>query len=361
MIVLKILSLFIWLLLVPAFGGFLFMRILKENSCSLGLSLMLGYVILFVTLEVVGIPIVLIANYNGYTLFCLVFGILLGIGLAVSLFSFVRNRKIRMIGESITRPFWKRDEAYVSLEGKLLLLLFLLLVGFQMYMAFTRASFDGDDAYYAVHALQAQQSKTLYRINPYNGRSTTLDARHALALFPIWEAFVGTVSGMHATIVAHSIVPLILIPLSYVVYGRIGQLLFPEHPERRPVFLILMALWQMFGNVSIYTTETFFLTRTWQGKAFTGSFILPMVFFIYMEMFAQTQENSKERDKGFWILLMLNLAAGASSSLAVLLCSALTVGLGTLFALKERKLSVLIKSCLSCGLGLAYMVLYVLL
>ena len=90
-------------------------------------------------------------------------------------------------------------------------------------MAFTRASFDGDDAYYVVQALTAQQTDTLYRIDPNRGVSMPLDARHALALFPIWEAYVGTMCGIHATIMAHSVAPLLLIPLTYLIYYEFGS------------------------------------------------------------------------------------------------------------------------------------------
>lgn len=63
-----------------------------------------------------------------------------------------------------------------------------------------------------------------------------------------------------------------------------------------------------------------------------------------------------------WILLaMLNLAAGASSSLAVLLSCALTAGLGFLLMVKERRFTDLVCAGISCILGGAYVLLYLLL
>ena len=268
-----------------------------------------------------------------------------------------------------------------------MLLLFLGVVGFQLYMSFTRASFDGDDAYYGVQAVIAQQMDTLYRINPYTGRSSPLDVRHALALFSVWEAYVGSMSGVHATIVAHSVVPLVLIPVTYILYYQTGRILFRKKRELLPVFMVLMALWQMFGAVSIYTPETFFLTRTWQGKSFAGNFVIPAVLWLFLSLFEQKSEGtqvqllkegwkivesgksiagyreevSKEPDgqRGLWILLaLLNLAGGASSSLAILLSCLMTAGFGFLFALKERKFSVLVKAGLTCILGGVYVVLY---
>lgn len=61
------------------------------------------------------------------------------------------------------------------------------------------------------------------------------------------------------------------------------------------------------------------------------------------------------------ILTLLNLAAGASSSLAVLLSCALTVGLGVLLAIRSRRFRNLLYAGLSCTLGGAYVLLYMML
>lgn len=63
-----------------------------------------------------------------------------------------------------------------------------------------------------------------------------------------------------------------------------------------------------------------------------------------------------------WMMLtLLNLAAGASSSLAVLLSCALTMGLGVLLTIRSRRFQDLIYAGLSCILGGAYVLLYMML
>ena len=122
------------------------------------------------------------------------------------------------------------------------------------------------------------------------------------------------------------------------------------------MFMIALAFIQMFGNVSIYTNETFLLTRTWQGKSLTGNFILPAVFWLFLCLFEREKE---EKGIGYWILLgVLNLAAGASSSLAVLLSLLLTAGLGFLFSVKERSFRILFTTGLTCIPGAVYILTY---
>lgn len=378
MIILKILGLLFWLLVIPMGLGLLFRKApereqLPKRLQTTGVTLLIGYLLLFALLELVGIPVMLLSVYHGYSRMVILYAVLqlLGAGAGYGFWIYRMKKAQKVSGD------WKetnlfsglRRKPYDTWEGRVLLILFLLLVGFQLYMAFTRASFDGDDAYYVVQALTAQQTDTLYRIDPNRGVSMPLDARHALALFPIWEAFIGTMCGIHATIMAHSVAPLLLIPLTYLIYYEIGRELFCNKKRLLPMFMALMALWQMFGNVSIYTTETFFLTRTWQGKSFAGNFIIPAVFWIFLCLFREedavkgkSRKIQRRHGGGLWILLtLLNLAAGASSSLAVLLSCALTMGLGVLLTIRNRKFRNLIYAGLSCVLGGIYVILYMML
>ncbi len=391
MIILKIFGLVFWLLVIPVGLGLLFRKApkreyLPEKLQTTGVTLLIGYILLFALLEIVGIPVMLLSVYHGYSRMVILYAVLqvLGAGTGYGFWLYRKKKAQKRSGvvEETSRLLWLRREPYDTWEGRILFILFLLLVGFQLYMAFTRASFDGDDAYYVVQALTAQQTDTLYRIDPNRGVSMPLDARHALALFPIWEAFVGTMCGIHATIMAHSVIPLLLIPLTYLTYYEIGRELFCSKKRLLPMFLTLMTLWQMFGNVSIYTTETFFLTRTWQGKSFAGNFIIPAVFWIFLCLFRESDDGKQQKmdsdieadaegkrrkipgwqSGSLWMMLtLLNLAAGASSSLAVLLSCALTMGLGVLLTIRSRRFQDLIYAGLSCILGGAYVLLYMML
>ncbi|MGN0376376.1 MAG: DUF6077 domain-containing protein [Suilimivivens sp.] len=362
MIVLKLISLILWLFVIPFCMGLLPAVAVREKDRTPGTVFAFGYIVMFTLFELIGIPVVIAVVYHGFSWLSYLF---MGISLLAAFLGVILTFRKSQKGYRLA--LWRlSDFTDLSLEEKAGFLLFLLLVGFQLYMAFTRASFDGDDAYYGVQGLIAQQQDTLYRINPNTGRSSPLDVRHALALIPVWEAFVGKMSGIHSTIIAHSVAPLVLIPLTYLVYFQIGKKLLSERKDMLPFFLILISLFQMFGNVSIYTSETFFLTRTWQGKSVAGNFIIPVVFWIFLNLFEKEEIKGEKAerlrtagDKGYWILLgCLNLAAGVSSSLAVLLSMLLTAGLAFLFTIKERKFSILIKAGLTCIPGAAYVLTY---
>jgi len=356
MIFFQIISFIFWLLVIPFCLGLLPAALLPEKERGAGTVFLSGYLLLFALFELIGIPVVIFKVYHGYSLLVFLFATISFLLAAAGVwFTVVKGKKGYRLKINL-----KETVKGKTAEDGLFWLLFFLIVAFQLYMSFTHASFDGDDSYYVVQGAIAQQTDTLYRINPNTGRSAPLDVRHAMALIPIWEAFVGTMSGVHVTIIAHSVISFILLPLSYLIYFKIGQKLFEEKEDRLPVFMVLMALFQLFGNVSIYTNETFLLTRTWQGKSIAGNLILPAVFWIFLCLFEKEAKKRTIRDEcGYWLLLTaLNLAAGISSSLAVMLSALLVAGLAFLFAIKERKFSTLVKAGLTCIPGAVYVLVY---
>lgn len=359
MILLQMCSLLLWLIVIPFCSGLLFVPLFPKKERTPGAVFLSGYFLMLALFELVGIPIVIFVTYQGFSVLSAVFGILAVLTALLGIFVWLKGRK-KKEGLIILNQKRLRE---MELEEKLCFGIFFALLFFQLYMAFTHASFDGDDSYYGVQGAIAQQIGSLYRINPNTGRSAPLDVRHALALIPVWEAFLGKMSGLPSTVIAHSVVPLVLIPLTYLLYFQIGKKLLSEKKEMLSMFMIILALLQMFGNVSIYTNETFLLTRTWQGKSLAGNLVIPAVFWIFLCLFEEEkEEGQKKKEAGLWLLLAcVNLTGGVSSSLAVLLSSLMVAGFAFLFMIKERKFSILVKAGVSCIPSAAYVLTYLLL
>ena len=362
----QMISLIFWLIAVPFCIGQVpayFMPDDRESSRAgknLGVTLLAGYMLMWSVFEVITVPAVILIQYNNFQ-FVLRWFMAAAISLSIVgiLLLYLRVKRKR---EEV-RPILLSDlvRHKMSLEFKIEWALFFMLVGFQLYMAVTRASFDGDDAYYVVQSLMAQQNGGMYKNLPYTGRSSPLDVRHALAVFPMWIAFVAVKADIHATIVSHVVMPLVLIPLSYLVYYEIAKALFPEKKENVPVFMIIMGMFQMFGSVSIYTNETFFLMRTWQGKAVVGSFVIPMFFLLLLWLYNGEREKRRQ-NAGLWMMLVcLNMTAGVCSSIAVFLLVILLGIMALCLMLVERDIKIPVKLGLTCIPNAVYVLLYLML
>ena len=252
-----------------------------------------------------------------------------------------------------TAGLWKR-KAGLFLWG-----VFFALLGFQLVKALTLSFFDGDDAYYVAQSVAAVEQDSLYRVIPYTGFATMLDMRHAMAVFPIWIAFLAKMSGVHPAILCHSVLPLILIPGMYGFYGLLFRELSPKKEGEKPVlpgFLILTALTQIFGSVSIYTPAAFLIGRTWQGKAVLGSILLPALLWLLL----RTGREKKVGKETAILLIALNMAAAMTTSMGIFLAALMIAGGGIFLAVWLRSFRLLFRLAACSAPCLVYAAVYIL-
>ena len=264
---------------------------LEEENRSIGMTYICGFLMLLAAFQLITVPVVF-ADPWGFEwvikIFTGIMTVLSGTGVIRSLHMFRRGERIFCERISLSgKDKWERIQWGI---------VFAMII-FQLVMAFTRASFDGDDAYYVVQSVITDETDTLYRILPYTGRTTSLDMRHSMAVFPVWISYIARMTGIHATVLSHSILPLVLIPLTYGIYYEIGKKLFPEKKEQIPVYMIFLCILQIWGNVSIYSGATFFLMRTWQGKSMLANVVIPSIFMILLYLFEGGAERRKSRNR----------------------------------------------------------------
>lgn len=356
-------GLILWLFIIPFCIGLIPMPWIPEKNRNAGVALIAGYLIMLPLCWLVTVPCILFVEYDSFLVMVRLFTALLAAGaaagLGICIWSARRGKRV------FQRP--ELDIIGMAWEEKLGWLVFFALLVWQLYKAFTLTSFDGDDAEYVAQSLVTVQSNTMYRILPYTGGTTSLDIRHSLAVLPIWIAYIGRMTGLHTTILAHSVLPFVWIPLTYTVFYEIGKHLFRRKTEKAQgglsLFMVFIALFQIFGNVSIYTNETFFLTRTWQGKAVAASFVIPVTIWLLLWIFDGEEEKKKRRKKesaaALWALLALaNMTAGVCTSMVVFLNVVLIGAAAFWLMVVERKFSILIKAGCICIPNGIYMLLY---
>lgn len=338
----KILMLILILAVIPLCMGLIPVNLIDRRLRSLGVTYISGFLLSLAVFQLITVPAVICLPWGFKVIVPLFTALTLLLAAGGIVFTYFVIRKEGS-------PFVKEEEKRkIQLEEKLAWVLVILLIGFQMFMAFTHASFDGDDAYYVVQSVLTDETNTLYRIKPYTGLSTGMDLRHSLAVFPIWIAYIARMSGIHSTIVAHSILPLVLIPITYWIYLEIGKKLLKKDKRKLPFFMIFIAIMQIFGNVSIYTNATFFLTRTWQGKSLLANIVIPAIIWLLLWIF-ESDGYSKENRIGLWILLfMVNIVAALSSTASVFLVALLIGVTGVVFAVRERSIQIPLRLMITC-------------
>ena len=343
------------LILAPFGTGLLINSIIEKETRSVGTAYISGFLVLLAAFQLFAVPVVFLDAFGFpwiVKVFTILTTLLTGGGILAALHLWRREGCIFQ-----ERVLLKKKSKIELIQW----LIVAILIGFQLYMALTRASFDGDDAYYVVQSVITDETDTLYRILPYTGFSTSLDMRHAMAVFPIWIAYLARMTGIHATIVSHSILPMVLIPVTYLIYYEIGKVLFREKEEQLPTYMIYICILHIFGNVSIYTNATFLLMRTWQGKSMLANVVIPAIFMVVLWLFEGEPEKRGKRNGLWFLLFFINVVAAMMSTASVFLNTMLIGIMGLMLCIQEKNIKILFKMASCCIPCVVYALLYVIL
>jgi hypothetical protein len=141
----------------------------------------------------------------------------------------------------------------------------------------------------------------------------------------------------------------------YCIYGQIGNCLLVKNKNYRPLFMIFISVWFAFGNISLYTSETFAMTRTWQGKGMMAGMVMPA---LVLCMLYLAKDNVC---KGIWILFIcVCLSAVFATSISFMLIPTV-VGLASIIiGIKKKSAKFIIKMFSCCIPCMALAVVYIL-
>lgn len=169
----------------------------------------------------------------------------------------------------------------------------------------------GDDDSYLSIALCALKNDSIFYVNPRYGNTVTYDLafKYTMASWSQYIAFLGRISGVHPTIIAHTLLPVLLVILAFGVYMLISHKLFDTKKEQYS-FLIILLIITIMGGYSWYTLTFRLLVCLWQGKGVMAAIIIP--FTLYYSLFSNIKLNWHTLS-GFFIILLAGFSASYMS------------------------------------------------
>ena len=422
----KIICLFLLLGYTPYMAGNLVTRRYDRYQRRADIAYIIGFMVMMTLFELAAVPVIFKVRYGSFRMLFIIYSVMIIAVDVMGTFIWLKDRGLAGSGKnicSVRRGSTAESSIHAAREttndgihvgrktikeglnaGKIRkrsigtrIMWFIVgaLFVYMLVMAISCSWFDGDDAYYVAQSVITQQTGTMYSIQPDRGGSTGLDLRHVMAAFTMWISYVSTASGFHAAIFCHTVLPLVVIPITELIYIEIGRkLLGDKYRDLLPEFILFVMLFQVFGSTSIYTSETFLLTRTWQGKSMVANFLFPLMLWIWMEILGigcGTDEDNSDsseyapkidddacdeckedgnatvtakvkaaREPWLVMLFLLSACAGVFSSLAVILISAFSGLIALLFAIRRRSMKLLINTFITLIPAIMYAVIYVL-
>lgn len=331
----------LWMVLVPFGIGLLVTTWLSDRTNILLKSYLFGIAVYLALFQVIIVSNML--TVNNFFKVCTVFSyatVFLAI-LGIVIFGYRKfGKKAGNVISGIETSIENREALPKSkrMEAIVLWVFFGAILVFQLIQSLRLTYPDGDDAYYVGVATYGADVPEMYSRIPYTGATTEFDTRHCLAPFPYVISFLSRMSHIESSVIAHSILPVFFILFAYGIYYLIAGQICKEKREIS-LFMLLTSILLMFGNYSVYSMETFLLTRTRQGKASLGSFALPLGFYLLLLLAKQMEQKRRDRVLIYVLLGCVGLVAALFTTMGNFIYPSM-IALGSLcicFSKKEWK------------------------
>lgn len=307
--------------------GYALCRVLRLKHEGILFSVVSGAMFWWALMELILVPMTL--NLKSFHDFTFLYNILIGICCLAGVFCW--KELLEDVREVLKTSGRYLTPGHLAAFG---------LICFQLYFIHHHMYLEWDDTYYVNLANEAVFSDKIYWVYPETGSFADFDKRYVLSLWPIFYAWLSRLTGVIPTIMAHTILPWIMIPMAYGVYELIGRRIFAEDRELQGMFLALAVLLHLFMSGTHTSGLTFLSITPWVGKGVLAAVLFPMLFYLVLRTAGQEKT-------GDWILLGVTCMGGCLLSSMGIMLSPLFVGVAVLLtAVYKRKFRYL-----CCGLG----------
>ncbi len=286
-----------------------------------------------------------------FTALCIVYSLVIGI--LVIRWIIKDFQAIKSFKEYITGRVKSVIDTFKSNRFTLIYsLIFLVLLMVQLYFAYGYEinEWSYDDYDYVVNSQDTIDTDTIAYVNYINGTAPFTSDKRAVTAWPTYIAYLAKISGFEVATVCHTILPVILLLIAYLVIYYIAEYLL-KNTENRMVFMTLAAVLYIFGSYSHYSPSFRLLGALWQGKAVLSVIAIP--FFIFYLI-----RNYDIPKKGTCIpTALFSLGACSLTTMSALLITVAAVGTWICLSIYKRKIQS-IRYFISSMIGVLFLIVF---
>ena len=230
---------------------------------------------------------------------------------------------------------------------------------YQCMMCTVGTHSDEDDSRFVVNALEAFDHDSMLLINPatgdYVGTWVGELTKEVASPWTIYIALVAKILNMHPTIVAHTVLPGILVAMAYAVYWLIAGEIYKKNVTYRCLFVMVAAFANLFFTNSNQTQAVFLLTRGWQGKAVVAGIMIPFLCYLMMRLYHADKEKQI-----YHLLLVSDIACCLMSGMGIFFSGVLIGILGLYITIIKKNAKILLRLAFTCIPTILFGMIYVL-
>lgn len=307
----------ITLLFIPVFVGSVVVRWSGIDK-SLTNSYIFGFVSIWALIQLITVPLVLLkADFRVVVLLVIVW--------IVGMIAYSVHKKCcpQMMIETQT----------TGQKGAVIAMLFMIAA--VMITSLLLQHTDADDSRFVVNAVDIIKTNKMFLSNPATGEFLGIWkgelTKDVTSPWAVYIAFLSKITGIHPTIMAHTIMPISLLVMAYCVFWLLSKEFFGQDITSRSFFVIVMVLLNVYGYYSLYGAETFMMTRIWQGKAVVASVGIPILLLEFLWIY---KENNRKRL--YCVLYMTQFALCLMSGMGIVIGAIMAGCYGLIYGISKK-------------------------
>lgn len=211
----------------------------------------------------------------------------------------------------------------------LVLVLAAALILLQCYMYYACIHLDEDDSYFLVTSINALEYNTMALSSFETGielDSLLIRNGDNACAWLYYFAALSHLTGLHAAVIAHTLLPVALLLAMYAAYWLIADLLFDSDVLSCALCTFFVALICIYFSGSGAAQTVHALTRIWQGKAVVSAIIMPVVIFESLLMYR------KDKRRLYLLFAIVGVASCSLSGMGIIL-GCLSIGIYGIYIL----------------------------
>lgn len=213
---------------------------------------------------------------------------------------------------------------------------------FQMCLSAFTMHVDTDDSRFIAEAMEALEKDTMLQHHAITGKFLGFapgeQIKDVTAPYPLFIALLSRLYGLHPAITAHTVLPFLLIPLSYVVFAMAGSFLLGSDKKKMGLFLLFLSLITLFSFETIYASGYTLLTIIWQGRSICAMIMLPLLWLFLMR--ASIKEKLGAAD--YCLIIIASLGNAMMSNMGAVLAPVLTAIYALTLGIRRRSFKILV-------------------
>lgn len=287
-----------------------FVGFISSDSVVFSRCFVTGFAALLAFFQIIAVPMIERGFYFTSLLYAYVAVVCLVTALSIALnFKTIIPRIKKSINGIVDRLI-KMDRFYLMIGVAAL-----LVIAYQTSLLLLKMHTDTDDCRFLAEALEAIERNTLLRVHPITGEALDYPigemTKEITSPYPLLIAVFSVLTKLHPTVLAHVVIPALLVPMCYSVAYLLGTHIF-EDINKRFVYMFILSVIVLFSFESIYTWGYTLLTIIWQGRSISAVIMLPFLWYVYMKIYVT--ENADRINSGLYIMALVVALANACLS-----------------------------------------------